>query len=211
MGHRVATQEARKEARRAEVISAALVERDRPDWTLVQLVSTYQYSAIFNFIRKALKNNAEYLVWYTCQDFCSSRFGAEKIVCVGPTCTIKTLEEARATSLDMELASTIRRFDRVWHIGTGNERLEQLRELLKLTLWMYAKHSVCIGDKRVMPNVKYDVLEAWARASALTTSAMDLGMCIRAFEGLKAETTELVKEFPELLGTSETHKEKEQS
>ena len=174
-----------------------------PDWTLVQLVATYKYSAIFDFIRKALRNNAEYLAWYTCQDFCSSHFGAEKIVCVGPTCTIKTLEEARGNKLDTELASTTKLFDRVWRLGTGDARLTQLRELLKLTLLLYAKHSVCYGEKRVMPNVDNAVLEDWVRTVALTASTMDLGMCMRAFAGLKTETEKLVKEFPELLEKNE--------
>ena len=49
-----------------------------------------------------------HIVRFEVLDMCSSKFGDSKSVIIGPTCTIKTLEEAGEGKLDMELASTIK-------------------------------------------------------------------------------------------------------
>jgi hypothetical protein len=54
------------------------------------------------------REGVEYLVCYECRDFCSSRFGDRKGLTVGPSCTVKTLEDAAKLTLDTELCSTIK-------------------------------------------------------------------------------------------------------
>jgi hypothetical protein len=59
-----------------------------------------------NAIASAHKLGGTHIVRFEVLDMCSSRLGECKSVIIGPSCTIKDLDDAMKQKLDMELAST---------------------------------------------------------------------------------------------------------
>jgi len=59
-----------------------------------------------NAITKAHELGGTHIVRFEVLNMCSSKFGEGKSVIIGPSCTIKDLDDAMAGKLDTELAST---------------------------------------------------------------------------------------------------------
>jgi hypothetical protein len=128
---------------------------------LKHLVKEFQYKGVSNMLQAILKNQAQWLVEYEVLDMSSSKLGQSKWLCVGPSCTIKTLEDAEKHRVDIELASTTKwpvRYIEVCDPWDDDLAILMSSRTAALCALLYERHSAPCGDREPVVSVLGDSL-----------------------------------------------------